>query len=189
MPSVSAESAGVEEMTHNGEMTEPGVATRQLPVGVSARVRVPASSANLGPGFDCLGIALGIYDEVIVETVDDGIVLDVEGEGSADVPRDESHLVVRALNRGLTHAGVSAPGLKLRCVNQIPHSRGLGSSAAAAVSGLAAASGLISAAGFGAGLSTDELVQLIAAQRNFQANSKAIEAANTLTTTIVNIRS
>ncbi|SDU51689.1 homoserine kinase [Gordonia westfalica] len=160
MPSVSAESAGVEEMTQNGEMTQPGVATRQLPVGVSARVRVPASSANLGPGFDCLGIALGIYDEVIVETVEAGVVLDVEGEGSADVPRDESHLVVRALNRGLAHAGVSAPGLKLRCVNQIPHSRGLGSSAAAAVSGLAAASGLISAAGFGVGLSADELVQL-----------------------------
>ncbi|GAC54217.1 homoserine kinase [Gordonia amicalis] len=160
MPSVSAETAGVEEMTQNGEMTDPGVATRQLPVGLSTRVRVPASSANLGPGFDCLGIALGIYDEVIVETVEAGVVLDVEGEGSADVPRDESHLVVRALNHGLAHAGVSAPGLKLRCINQIPHSRGLGSSAAAAVSGLAAASGLISAAGFGVGLSTDELVQL-----------------------------
>ncbi|MEO9328166.1 homoserine kinase [Gordonia aurantiaca] len=147
-------------MTQPDEMTQPEVAPRQLPVGVSARVRVPASSANLGPGFDCLGIALGIYDEVIVETVDAGVELDVEGEGAADVPRDESHLVVRALERGLAHVGVSAPGLKLRCVNAIPHSRGLGSSAAAAVSGLAAASGLITAAGFGDGLSEDELVQL-----------------------------
>ncbi len=148
------------EMTQPDEMARPGVAPRQLPVGVSTRVRVPASSANLGPGFDCLGIALGIYDEVIVETIDSGVVLDVEGEGSANVPRDDSHLVVRALRRGLAHAGVSAPGLKLRCVNTIPHSRGLGSSAAAAVSGLAAASGLVRAAGFGAGLSDAELVQL-----------------------------
>lgn len=121
---------------------------------------MPASSANLGPGFDCLGIALGIYDEVIVETVPDGVTLEVEGEGADAVPRDDSHLVVRALTHGLAHAGLRAPGLTLRCVNRIPHSRGLGSSAAAAVSGLAAASGLISAAGLGPGLSADELVQL-----------------------------
>ncbi len=113
-----------------------------------------------GTGIRLPGHPLGIYDEVIVETIDSGVLLDVEGEGSANVPRDDSHLVVRALRRGLAHAGVSAPGLKLRCVNTIPHSRGLGSSAAAAVSGLAAASGLVRAAGFGAGLSDAELVQL-----------------------------
>lgn len=136
------------------------VPARMLPVGASARVRVPASSANLGPGFDCLGIALGIFDEVIVETVAEGVTVDVDGEGAQHVPRDASHLVVRALLRGLDHAGLAAPGLKLRCVNQIPHARGLGSSAAAAVSGLAAASGLIMAAEMGEGLSPDELVQL-----------------------------
>ncbi|MCR5980074.1 homoserine kinase [Gordonia jinghuaiqii] len=163
MRSVSADGGGGPvgvESTTEDEVTAPGPASRELPVGLSTRVRVPASSANLGPGFDCLGIALGIYDEVIVETVAAGITLEIEGEGAADVPRDSSHLVVRALTRGLVHAGVRAPGLRLRCVNQIPHSRGLGSSAAAAVSGLAAASGLISAAGFGEGLSADELVQM-----------------------------
>lgn len=114
-----------------------------LPVGISARVRVPASSANLGPGFDCLGIALGIYDELIVEITSGGIEVEVAGEGADDVPRTADHLVARAITRGLDAAGFVAPGLKLRCVNAIPHSRGLGSSAAAAVSGLAAASGLI----------------------------------------------
>ncbi|MDL9937041.1 homoserine kinase [Gordonia sp. ABSL1-1] len=131
-----------------------------LPSGLSVRVRVPASSANLGPGFDCLGIALGIYDEVVVETAESDVVVDVQGEGAADVPRDGTHLVARCLARGLAHAGYYAAGLKLRCVNVIPHSRGLGSSAAAAVSGFAAASGLLAAAGVGTGLSQDELVQL-----------------------------
>ncbi|WP_439032495.1 homoserine kinase [Gordonia terrae] len=162
MLSVSADGAGrpvdVQPGADGAIVGAPTV--RDLPVGISARVRVPASSANLGPGFDCLGMALGIHDEVFVETAASGTTLEVEGEGAADVPRDESHLVVRALTRGLAHAGLRAPGLRLRCVNQIPHSRGLGSSAAAAVSGLAAASGLISAAGLGSGLSPDELVQL-----------------------------
>ncbi|MCG7634992.1 homoserine kinase [Gordonia McavH-238-E] len=162
MLSVSADGAGrpVVGSDADGDVTGAGPTVRSVPVGLSTRVRVPASSANLGPGFDCLGMALGIYDEVIVETVPAGVTLEVEGEGAGDVPRDDSHLVVRALRRGLAHAGLRAPGLTLRCVNRIPHSRGLGSSAAAAVSGLAAASGLISAAGLGPGLSHDELVQL-----------------------------
>ncbi|WP_124707579.1 homoserine kinase [Gordonia insulae] len=131
-----------------------------LPVGISARVRVPASSANLGPGFDCLGIALGIYDELIVEITSGGIEVEVTGEGADDVPRTADHLVARAITRGLDAAGFVAPGLKLRCVNAIPHSRGLGSSAAAAVSGLAAASGLIVEAGVGDAFDDETLVQL-----------------------------
>ncbi|GAB2638807.1 homoserine kinase [Gordonia jinhuaensis] len=131
-----------------------------LPVGTSTSVRVPGSSANLGPGFDCLGIALGVSDDVDVTVVDEGLTVEVTGEGAGGVPLDEAHLVVRALRRGLDVAGVSAPGLHVRCVNRIPHSRGLGSSAAAAVGGLAAASGLVSAAGVAPRFGHDELIQL-----------------------------
>lgn len=54
-----------------------------LPTGLTASVAVAASSANLGPGFDSLGLALGLYDEIIVETIDSGLVVHVEGEGAA----------------------------------------------------------------------------------------------------------
>jgi homoserine kinase len=103
------------------------------------RVRVPASSANLGPGFDCLGLALGLYDEVEVAAVADGLVVEVEGAGAAGVPRDGRHLVVRAMRCAFEEFGGAPPGLRVRCRNAIPHARGLGSSAAAAVAGVAAA--------------------------------------------------
>lgn len=131
-----------------------------LTSGLRAQVNVAASSANLGPGFDCLGLALGIYDTVTVTVADDGVCVEVAGEAADDVPRDASHLVARAVIRGLEFAGVSAPGLKLECANVIPHSRGLGSSAAAVVGGLAAASALIAADGRRAALTEAELVQL-----------------------------
>jgi homoserine kinase len=104
---------------------------------------VSASSANLGPGFDSIGLALRLCDEITLETTDSGLVVEVEGEGAGQVPLDQDHLVVRAVQRGLHAAGVSAPGLLVRCRNDIPHSRGLGSSAAAVVSGLAAVNGLV----------------------------------------------
>jgi homoserine kinase len=104
---------------------------------------VAASSANLGPGFDSLGMALGLYDEIHVETTTSGLVVDVVGEGAGQVALDASHLVVRAIERGLHAAGFGAAGLMVRCCNSIPHSRGLGSSAAAVVGGLAAANGLV----------------------------------------------
>lgn len=144
-----------------------------LPVGLYARVRVPASSANLGPGFDCLGIAVGLYDELIVETTAAGIVVEVEGEAADEVPRDGSHLVARAVVRGLQHAGIRAGGLKLRCINAIPHSRGLGSSAAAAVSGLAAASGLLAESGVRDRFDDAELVQLSAEFEGHPDNAAA----------------
>ena len=131
-----------------------------LSEGTTVRVRVPASSANLGPGFDCLGLALGMYDEVEVTVTSSGVVVAVEGEAAGDVPTDERHLVARAVIRGLEFAGVAAPGIALRCVNTIPHSRGLGSSAAAVVGGLAAASALLVADGRRSGLTASELVQL-----------------------------
>jgi homoserine kinase len=117
--------------------------TQMLPAGLVASAVVSASSANLGPGFDSIGLALSLCDEIVVETIDSGLVVLVEGEGANQVPLGPDHLVVRAVQRGLQAVGVSAPGLVVRCRNAIPHSRGLGSSAAAVVGGLAAVNGLV----------------------------------------------
>jgi homoserine kinase len=114
-----------------------------LPAGLAATAVVAASTANLGPGFDSLGLALSLYDEIYVETTESGLVIEVEGEGSGQVPSDASHLVVRAIRHGLQTAGVGVEGLIVRSRNAIPHSRGLGSSAAAVVGGLATANGLV----------------------------------------------
>ncbi|ORB76348.1 homoserine kinase [Mycobacterium scrofulaceum] len=114
-----------------------------LPAGLEASAVVSASSANLGPGFDSIGLALRLSDEIVVQTADSGLVVLVEGEGAEQVPRGPEHLVVRAVECGLRAMGVRAGGLVVRCRNAIPHSRGLGSSAAAAVGGLAAANGLV----------------------------------------------
>lgn len=103
------------------------------------RIRVPGSSANLGPGFDSLGLALGLYDDVEVSVTAEGIEVEVEGEGAGQVPCDEAHLVVRAMRATWNIVGDAPPGLRMRCRNAIPHSRGLGSSAAAAVAGSVAA--------------------------------------------------
>lgn len=120
--------------------------TVTLPVGLTASAVVAASSANLGPGFDSLGVALGRYDEIVVETVEHGIRVEVEGEGAGQISTGADNLVARALIAGLTAAGAEAPGLVLRCRNAIPQSRGLGSSASAVVIGLAAANGLVAQA-------------------------------------------
>ena len=109
-------------------------------------VSVPATSANLGPGFDALGLALSLRDEVTVRTESDSapdVTVHVEGVGSGTVPRDASHLVVRALLATYDHLGLSRPHLSLWCRNVIPHGRGLGSSAAATVAGVVAARELI----------------------------------------------
>ncbi|MGM1061799.1 homoserine kinase [Saccharothrix sp. Mg75] len=111
------------------------------PTGV--RVTVPASTANLGSGFDALGMALGLHDELEFEVVADGLRVEVAGEGAGVVPPDESHLVVRAFRAASAHLGLDVPGLRLRCRNAIPHARGLGSSSAAVVAGVAAAYGLV----------------------------------------------
>jgi homoserine kinase len=109
------------------------------------RIRVPATSANLGPGFDALGLALGIYDELEVRPTPSGLSVDVVGEGAKAVPRDETNLVVRTLRAALDElGGGQPPGLALRCTNRIPHGRGLGSSAAAIVAGIVAARALVS---------------------------------------------
>ncbi|MFI7589681.1 homoserine kinase [Spongisporangium articulatum] len=118
-----------------------------LAPGAVATVRVPATSANLGPGFDSLGLALGVHDVVTATALPTpGVEVEVRGEGADGVPRDERHLVVRAVRAGLAQAGLPAerqPGLRLTCENVIPHGRGMGSSAAAVVAGLMAARGLL----------------------------------------------
>ncbi len=120
----------------------------EVVLGVPATVRVPASSANLGPGFDSLGLALDVHDVVTVEALAPAegapyVEVAVEGEGAGHVPLDESHLLVRSLRAGLAHAGAGRPRLRVHCRNAIPHGRGLGSSAATIVAGLVAARGLL----------------------------------------------
>ncbi|WP_100446651.1 homoserine kinase [Glycomyces xiaoerkulensis] len=101
-----------------------------------ATVRAPASSANLGPGFDCLGLALGLHDEVSAEITGSGVSVEVEGEGSGSVATDEHHLVAATMLRTFEEFGLEPPGLRLKCRNRIPHARGLGSSSAAIVAGI-----------------------------------------------------
>jgi homoserine kinase len=102
------------------------------------RVRVPATSANLGPGFDALGLALTLYDEVEAEITGSGLAIEVSGEGADAAGAGERHLVVRAMRAAFGAAGGQPPGLALRCCNAIPQRRGLGSSAGAVVAGLLA---------------------------------------------------
>ncbi|MEN9731891.1 MAG: hypothetical protein RL488_1201 [Actinomycetota bacterium] len=113
-------------------------------VGRKVAVKVPATSANLGPGFDTLGIALSFYDDLEVEvTAEAKVVVKAEGEGAAEVPTDETNLVASSLLHTLKHFGQSVPGLKLTAHNHIPHGRGMGSSGAAVVSGIIAAKGIL----------------------------------------------
>ena len=106
-------------------------------------VRVPATSANLGPGFDSLGLALSLRDELEAEVLPAGLEISVEGAGADDVPRDESHLVVQAMRMAFEEMKASPPGLRLSCHNVIPHARGLGSSSAAIVAGVFLARALV----------------------------------------------
>jgi homoserine kinase len=107
------------------------------------RVRVPATSANLGPAFDSAGLALGLYDDVVVRVADRGLVVDVAGEGSETLPRDKRHLVVKALRAAFDVLGGQPRGLEVVCANRIPQARGLGSSSAAIVAAVVAARALV----------------------------------------------
>ena len=108
-----------------------------------ARVSVPATSANLGPGFDSLGLALDLRDELEGEVLASGLVVEVEGAGAGAVPLDESHLVVRSMRAAFELLGEQPPGLRLSCRNVVPHARGLGSSSAAIVGGVVLARALV----------------------------------------------
>jgi len=106
-------------------------------------VGVPATSANLGPGFDCLGIALELTDTLVAEVLPEGLEVHVAGEGVDEVPLDEHHLVVRSMRATFAAMQVSPPGLRLSCTNRIPLRRGLGSSSAAIVGGIVLARALV----------------------------------------------
>jgi homoserine kinase len=107
-----------------------------------AVVRVPATSANLGPGFDAFGLALARYDQVEARVTGGGLTMRVQGEGEQTAGLGERHLVVTAMRAAFGAMGGQPDGLALSCINTIPHGRGLGSSAAAVVSGILAARAL-----------------------------------------------
>ncbi|WP_422736668.1 homoserine kinase [Micromonospora sp. WMMD729] len=107
------------------------------------RVRVPATSANLGPGFDALGLALGLYDDLAAEVSSGGVRVAVAGQGAGELPDDDQHLVVRAMRATFDVLGAQPTGLIVDCVNRIPQARGLGSSSAAIVAGVLLARALV----------------------------------------------
>jgi homoserine kinase len=118
-----------------------------IAAGQQVTVRVPATSANLGPGYDSLGLALSLYDTLTVETLDTGeLLFELAGEGSETLPRDASHLVVKAINAALARLGFRHAGLRIIADNVNPHGRGLGSSACAVVAAVVAANALVPAA-------------------------------------------
>ncbi|NED98112.1 homoserine kinase [Phytoactinopolyspora alkaliphila] len=131
----------------------------------SVTVRVPATSANLGPGFDTLGLALGLHDVIdaradLSHPVPGGrleVRVTVEGSGADDVPLDESHLVVRSMRACFDQLGVKPAAIELHCRNALPHGRGMGSSSAAIVGGVLAARALC-----GSDVQDDDLLDLAA---------------------------
>ncbi|MFI5956767.1 homoserine kinase [Cryptosporangium sp. NPDC051539] len=113
---------------------------RQAPV----TVRPPATTANIGPGYDALGAALTVFDEIEMAVTGGGLDVSLAGQGAGELPTDERHLLVRAARATFDRLGGQPPGLRLHCVNRIPQARGLGSSSAAVVGGIVAARGLVS---------------------------------------------
>ncbi|BCJ36086.1 homoserine kinase [Actinocatenispora thailandica] len=137
-----------------------------LPAGDGwVRVRVPATSANLGPGFDALGLSLARYDEVAARASGDGVRVVATGEGAGAVPTDDSHLVAATALTTLDRLGGRPRGLELRCTNRIPHARGLGSSSAAIVAGI-----LLGAALAGTALPTETALRWAAAAEGHPDN-------------------
>ncbi|ERS55750.1 MULTISPECIES: homoserine kinase [unclassified Corynebacterium] len=140
----------------------------EVEVGTKAIVTVPASTANLGPGYDTLGMSLSMYDTAEVEVIPSGLEVEIFGEGAEDLPRDGSHLMVKAIRSALSAAEATVPGLRVVSHNTIPQSRGLGSSASTAVAGVAAGNALA-----GNPLTQDQLVQLSSAFEGHPDNAAA----------------
>ncbi|MFM1844738.1 MAG: hypothetical protein RI917_56 [Actinomycetota bacterium] len=107
------------------------------------KVTVPATSANLGPGFDSLGMALAHYDEYELETTSSGVEIQIAGEGAKTAAKDENNLIFRSIQLVFDSVGEKMPGIKLNCKNSIPHGRGMGSSGAAVAGGVMLAAGLL----------------------------------------------
>jgi homoserine kinase len=137
-------------------------------IGRRVSVSVPGSTGNVGPGYDSLGLALGHYDDLAVTVLASGLEFELHGEGAESVPRDAGHLVVRAMRATFRAAGVDElPGLRLEATNRIPHGRGMGSSASAAVAGVLAANALLPAE---LALDDDRLLQVAAAMEGHPDN-------------------
>ena len=133
-------------------------------------MRVPGSSANLGPGFDTFGLALTLHDDIEVSVAAGGVSVEVVGEGAGRVPCNDRHLVVRAMRAAWAVVGDAPTGLRLRCRNAIPHARGLGSSAAAAVAGAVAA---VALSGRDPDAETEVLLQVTAGMEGHADNAAA----------------
>ncbi len=138
----------------------------------AVRVVVPATSANLGPAFDSAGLALAVYDDLVaMATEDEGVLVEVSGEGAESLPRDEQHLVVRSMQATFAAMDIAVPGFVLRCINSIPHGRGLGSSAAAIVGGIVLARAMVDDGH--ERLTDDDVLQLALAQEPHPDNIAA----------------
>lgn len=119
------------------------------------RVKVPATTANIGPGFDCLGMAIDVYNTIEVEECDEGLYIEVMGQGCREIPRDRTNLVYRSMQKVFDEVCYRPKGIRMTLINDIPVARGLGSSAACIVGGMVAANAL---SGFRLGL--HELMKL-----------------------------
>lgn len=132
-------------------------------------IQVPASTSNLGAGFDCFGLALKLYLTVEIQTRDRrGVEIALNGEGAADLPTGNSNLIYRAFSRLYQELGQKPPGVRLRVVNEIPLFRGLGSSGAATVAGLLGAAELAAAS-----VSTQDLLRLATELEGHPENAAA----------------
>jgi len=125
------------------------------PLIQKTHILIPATSANLGPGFDCMALALDLWNEVILDTCAEGVRMSIEGEGARSLPKDGKNRIAQAAIQVFQKAGVADPGFSIECLNRIPVSSGMGSSAAAAVGGLIAAN-----ASIGNPFSRQTLIQL-----------------------------
>jgi homoserine kinase len=140
---------------------------------MTVSVRTPASSANLGPGFDTLGLALALYDEVSAEVIEGETTVTVKGEGEGELPTDDQHLVVRAMCAAFDELGLDPPNVALTCHNQIPQARGLGSSSAAIVAGVLLARTLASGEDGKLPLDDDAVLRLAARMEGHPDNVAA----------------
>ncbi|TLM85152.1 homoserine kinase [Pseudarthrobacter sp. NamE5] len=126
--------------------SQTAVGLQLIEAGQTVTVRVPATSANLGPGYDSLGLALALHDTLTVESLEtDELLFDLRGEGAETLPRDASHLVIRAMEAAFERLGFRHGGLKVTADNINPHGRGLGSSASAVVAAVSAANAMVPA--------------------------------------------
>ncbi|MBX6394871.1 MAG: homoserine kinase [Alicyclobacillaceae bacterium] len=132
---------------------------------MAVKVRVPATTANLGPGFDSLGMALQLYNEIEVEIIDQGLEFEVTGAGADMIPATSENVIYKAVQCVFDHLGRRRPGLALRLHNAVPVTRGLGSSAAAIVGGLVAANELCDRP-----LTTDQILDLAVAMEGHPDN-------------------